>query len=236
MTACSLALTLLLSAEAPQVAKPIPIPGGAGGIGFDDLGFAPSLHRVLVPGGRTGNLLLIDPATREVTAISGFSTESSFGGGHGAGTTSADEGRRVTEPGAEQIEIFSIPAQGTPTLAQVAVVKVAGGPESLVVDPKRDRAYTHLWKLETVAIDLHAKSVAARWKNGCQESRGITLDEDSATMAVVAVAPGGKLSTVATVPTAKSAHCVAADDRGGAWICDPEHGEVLFFKDASPAQ
>jgi hypothetical protein len=33
---------------------------------------------------------------------------------------------------------------------------------------------------ETVAIDLHAHSVAAQWKNGCAGSRGIALDADRA--------------------------------------------------------
>src|SRR5262249_43098107 len=68
-----------------------PLPDGAGGIGFDDMGFAPRLHKMIVPAGRTGNLVLIDPDDRSLTAISGF-TKSSGGGGHGDGTTSADEG------------------------------------------------------------------------------------------------------------------------------------------------
>ena len=190
----------------------------------------------------------------------------------------------VTEPGAEQIEMFSIPKDGTPTPALVGVVHVAGGPESLVVDAARDRAYTHLWKASTVSIDLHAHAVAAQWKNGCAESRGIALDgehallfagcdegkatamdlrrggavvstaatgkgvdviayspqlrhlyvpgEESATMTVLSVSPEGKLKAVTTVPTAKGAHCVAADDQGGAWVCDPQAGRLLLFRDA----
>jgi DNA-binding beta-propeller fold protein YncE len=311
----------------------VPIPGGEGGIGFDDLMFSPRLHRVLVPGGRSGNLDLIDPATGEVTAIPGLSKESKFGGGHGEGATSADEGRGllfasdrskrllvvvdpakraivasvklaagpdyvrfvpptgevwITEPGAEQIEVFSIPKDGTPNPSPVAVVHVGGGPESLVVDTARDRAYTHLWKDSTVAVDLHAHAVAGQWKNGCEGSRGIALDEErallfagcdegkatvmdlrrggavvaraatgkgvdviayspqlhhlyvpgqnSATMTVLAVALDGKLSPVTTVPTAKGAHCVTADDQGGAWICDPHAGQLLLFKDGPAAR
>src|SRR5512133_352968 len=69
------------------------LPGGDGGIGFDDLMFAPALHRVLVPAGRTGKLALVDPKTQKVdVAIDGFTSETKFGGGHGAGTTSADAG------------------------------------------------------------------------------------------------------------------------------------------------
>lgn len=84
------ALTATLSALAP-----ISFPGGESGIGFDDLGFAPSLHRVLVPGGRTGKLMLIDPETRRTEIISGFTQGAEYGGGHGEGITSADEGPGV---------------------------------------------------------------------------------------------------------------------------------------------
>jgi hypothetical protein len=86
------ALVGALRAVAGEGTAPVPIPGGNGGVGFDDLVFAPVLHRLIVPGGRTGNLDLIDPATREITIITGFSTQSRYGGGHGEGTTSADEG------------------------------------------------------------------------------------------------------------------------------------------------
>src|SRR3954466_8590861 len=111
-------LALLLAASPTTVA--VPIPGGNGGVGFDDLGFSPALHRLLVPGGRTGNLdVRYVPALGEVW---------------------------VTEPGAEQIEIFSIPATGTPVPAHAGTVKVAGGPESLVIGA--ERAWTHLWKRE----------------------------------------------------------------------------------------
>jgi hypothetical protein len=51
-------------------------------------------------------------------------------------------------------------------------------------------------------------------------------------MTVIAVSAGGKLSAVATVPTAKGAHCVAADDQGGAWVCDPDGGRLLVYQDA----
>jgi len=69
----------------------IQLPGGEGGIGLDDLQFAPAAHRLLVPAGRTGKLDLVDPRTSAVDSIEGFS-KSAPGKGHGAGTTSADEG------------------------------------------------------------------------------------------------------------------------------------------------
>jgi len=70
----------------------VTLPGGAPGIGFDDLRFAPSLGVVLVPAGRSGFLDLVDPSSGKVTSIPGFSEAKTWGGGHGQGVTSADEG------------------------------------------------------------------------------------------------------------------------------------------------
>jgi DNA-binding beta-propeller fold protein YncE len=170
--------------------SPISFPGGDSGIGFDDLGLAPSLHRVLVPGGRTGKLMLIDPDTRKTEMISGFTQATEYAGGHGEGITSADEGpgaifvtdrsskrlnvvdgqsRKivattvlgagpdyvrfvaetnevwVTEPRAQGIEVFSLPASGTPRPAHSGFIEVPGGPESLVIGHLQKRAYANLW-------------------------------------------------------------------------------------------
>jgi hypothetical protein len=83
----------------------------------------------------------------------------------------------VTEPGKETIEIFRLSAASPPVAAHEAFLSVPGGPESLVVDDKRGRAYTHLWKGKTVAIDVKTRAVTATWDNGCRGSRGIALDE-----------------------------------------------------------
>jgi hypothetical protein len=166
-------------------------------------------------------------------------------------------------------------------------IPVKGGPESLVIDDTRRKAFTHLWRGSSVAIDLASHSVLATWSNGCSGSRGIALDAKrgflfagcaagaltvldvdhdgkqlgsvtsgagvdviaystslahvylpgatSATMAFVAIAPSGQPTLLGTVPTAEGAHCVAADDRRSAWVCDPEHGRLLVFKDPYPA-
>ena len=193
------------------------------GIGFDDLRYSPSLHRVLVPAGRTGTIVLIDPATHRTPAIGGLSVETDFGGGHGEGTTSVDEGegalfaidrtsrqvvlidpaaRRVTaraplaaspdyvryvaatrelwvtEPDSERIEIFRISAKRD-ALTHVAEIVVKGGPESLVIDSQGGRAYTHLWSGTSIAIDLRSRTIAGRWPNGCDGSRGIAYDPRS---------------------------------------------------------
>lgn len=218
---------------APGLARPeeISIPGGDRGIGYDDLQYAPELGRILVPAGRTGRLVLIDPVTRALSSIEGFSAAASFGGGHGEGTTSAaeigggqggfeprivatDRGSRtlklvavknkagetsvlgaitlagvpdyvravpgtrevwVTEPGRKQVEVLRIDEKGV-GLSRVATIAVPDGPESLVIDGDRGRAYSHTWKGQSYAIDLRARRVLSTWRNGCRESRGIALD------------------------------------------------------------
>jgi len=190
----------------------IDLPGGKPGIGFDDLQYSPRLKKVLAPGGRSGKLDLIDPATGAVTSIGGFSTAKSFDGGHDFGITSvADTGSAlavtdrssgelvliendkittraklasgpdyvrwvpatkelwVTEPEAEQIEVFSAAGK---SLAKIAV---KGGPESLVI--AGGTAYTHLWKGATVEIDVAKRAITATYKNGCGGSRGIAVDD-----------------------------------------------------------
>ena len=84
----------------------------------------------------------------------------------------------VTEPDTEQIEIFQLSKATPPIPEHVAVIAVKGGPESLVIDNKRGRAFTHLWQGGTVAIDVKLRTLGNRWKNGCAGSRGIALDEE----------------------------------------------------------
>jgi len=230
---CSLALAipvLVDAAAGARAAHPgtlqavaVPLPAGEGGIGFDDMTFAPQLGKILVPAGRTGNLDLVDPASHQIVPIAGFSAQKGFAQGHGEGTTSADFGRGlifatdrtaqtllvidparrsvvaraelagspdyvrwveptgeiwVTQPDGDRIEIFGLPASGPPVPVHKAFVAVPGGPESLVVDPAVARAYTHLWKGTTLAIDVKTRAVAARWPNGCTGSRGIALDAE----------------------------------------------------------
>jgi DNA-binding beta-propeller fold protein YncE len=319
------------SADAEPPSASVAVPGGAGGIGFDDLGFSSSLNKVLVPAGRTGTLALIDPQTKQVATIGGFASSQSFAGGHGEGITSVDEGKGalfvtdrtskrlsvvdpasksvvasaalasgpdyvryvaetnevwVTQPRAQGIEIFSLPATGTPQPAHAGFISVPGGPESLVIDHKRRRAYANLWKDTTVAIDLAGRKLVARWPNGCKGSRGLALDDDrgflfvgcdegklqvlsldtgkvlgsassgdgvdiiaynpklahaylpgadSATMAVIGVSAAGAPSVLKTVKTAHGAHCAAADDRGGVYVCDPAAGAIIAITDTLPA-
>jgi hypothetical protein len=307
----------------------IPLPDGRAGIGFDDLRFSVALGRVLAPAGRSGNLDLVDPATRAVTSIGGFSTGIFLLGGHDEGPTSVDfgdgflyltdrsaerlhivdpaKGRSigsvslsaspdyvrfvaatreawVTEPDREQIEIFSVAGGATPL--PVGSVHVAGGPESLVIDGTRNRAYTFMWGGGAVAIDVSARAIVEQYPNGCASSRGLALDEargflfagclegkavtldvaqggqqlgtassgsgvdiidysrslhhlnlpgaSSRTMAVIGVDTTGALTVLGTTPTIQDAHCVTADDRGNAYVCDQQNGQLLMYPDPFP--
>ena len=223
------AAIFMISSSQPALAKgakdlqsvPVPVPNGKQGIGFDDLIFASGLDKVLVPGGRTGTLYLIDPSTYGIETIKGFSAQEGYYGGHGQSVTSADEGEGlifiadrdtqrlyavdpktgaglasallagkpdyvrfmkdcrevwVTQPSSEQIEVFKFSA-GKPTLTHLMFIEVPGGPESLIEDQARQRAYTHLWEGKTAVIDVHTHRIIGQWPNGCEGSRGIALDE-----------------------------------------------------------
>jgi 6-phosphogluconolactonase (cycloisomerase 2 family) len=193
----------------------------------------------------------------------------------------------VTQPDAEQIEIFTLAAGGKPTTTKQDRIAIKGGPESLVIDNQRKRAFTHLWDGSTVAIDLQTRKLVATWPNHCKGSRGIALDAargllfvgcdegrataldvahdgklvgsaatgkgvdiiaydaarahlyvpggDSATLTILGVKPSGALAALGSVAVATDSHCVAADDRGHAYVCDPKRGALLVVTDPFPA-
>ena len=216
MSALILVGALLLGAGETMTA--LPLPGGEGGIGFDDLRFSPELGKLLVPAGRSGRLDLVDPKTRAIVEISGFSSSREGARGHSQGTTSADFGdglifasdrseqslvvidpkaRRigariklggapdyvrwvapihevwVSEPGAKRIETFRLTGS---RLVPAGKIDVADGPESLEIDPPRNRAYSNTWHDKTVAIDLASRAISAQWSNGCEGARGLAVD------------------------------------------------------------
>jgi len=218
-----LAALAVLAAAVAAGPGVIPLPGGQHGVGYDDLQLAPVLKRVLVPAGGTGTLFLLDPATRALAAVPGFSA-GTFHGGHDQGTTSAaelpgppvrvvatDRETRtlrvidpvalkiigsvdlaakpdyvrvvgatgevwVTEPPRKQIEVLRVQDLAAGRLVRAALIPVPDGPESLAVDERRGRAYTHAWSNHSFAIDLRARKVVASWPNGCRGARGIALD------------------------------------------------------------
>jgi len=210
---------LLLGAGETMTA--LPLRGGEGGIGFDDLRFSPELGKLLVPAGRSGRLDLLDPKTRAIVEIAGFSSSREGPRGHSQGTTSADFGdglifasdrseqslvvidpatRRinariklggspdyvrwvapvrevwVSEPGSKRIETFLLAEKSPPRLVPAGNIEVADGPESLEIDPPRNRVYSNTWHDKTIAIDLGSRAIAARWSHGCEGARGLAVD------------------------------------------------------------
>jgi DNA-binding beta-propeller fold protein YncE len=113
---------------APKLqAEPFPLPGGEGGIGLDDLAFAPGLHQVVVPAGRTGRIVLIDPKSRKPREIGGFKATPPGNGSHDAGPTSADEGTGylfAVDRTSKRLEVID-PAKGT----IVAGAPLGGSPD-----------------------------------------------------------------------------------------------------------
>jgi DNA-binding beta-propeller fold protein YncE len=83
----------------------------------------------------------------------------------------------VTEPDKDRIEVFRLEGN-PPRPIHDDFIDVKGGPESLVVDVARARAYSNLWKAKTVAINVKNRGRVAEWENGCDGSRGIALDEE----------------------------------------------------------
>jgi DNA-binding beta-propeller fold protein YncE len=189
----------------------------------------------------------------------------------------------VTEPAAARIEIFAVSGSSPPTLTQSGSVAVDNGPESLVIDGARGRAYTHRWQRTTLAIDVKSRMVVGEWPNGCAASRGIEVDEgrgllfaacsegtvtvlDAAhdgrilstiargagfdvmgyaprlghlylagsackCLVVLGVSPAGTLSFLGRFDAAGATHCAVADDRGQAWVCDPDAGRLWRIAD-----
>jgi len=81
----------------------------------------------------------------------------------------------VTEPAAEQIEIFRVHPSRRPVLSRRATIAVPGGPESLAIDDQRDMAYTDMGTDKTVAVDLIQERIIGRWPDTCKQSRGLAL-------------------------------------------------------------
>ena len=119
--------SLLLTAVVLAAPVAVPVPGGEGGIGFDDLVFSAPLRRFIIPGGRTGSVFLFDPETRRLEPVGALSKLPTWKGGHGEGATSADAGRgtlfvadRTTK------HLLAIPADGKGTTAEAPL---ASGPD-----------------------------------------------------------------------------------------------------------
>jgi hypothetical protein len=111
-------LSLILAGVVLAAPVAVPIPGGEGGIGFDDLVFSAHVRRFIVPGGRTGSVFLMDPKTRRLEPLGTLSK---------LPTTSADAGRDtlfVADRTARRLLAIPLGGKGTP-----AEVALASGPD-----------------------------------------------------------------------------------------------------------
>src|SRR4051812_38857231 len=88
MTRGSLLVVLVASCGASADGTSVTLPDAGAGIGFDDLQYSSTLHRVLAPAARSGKLDLVDPSSLAVDSVSGFSAASAYSGGHDEGVTS----------------------------------------------------------------------------------------------------------------------------------------------------
>ena len=68
---------------------PVMLPRGAPGIEFDDIQFGPGLRKVIVPAGRTGSVVLIDPDTSALIEIKGLQGSDKYTPVPGTGTVRA---------------------------------------------------------------------------------------------------------------------------------------------------
>jgi DNA-binding beta-propeller fold protein YncE len=119
---------------------------------------------------RTAKLLdVVDPQARKIVATARLASSPDY-----VRFVSQTDEVWLTEPSAERIEAFTLPKQGTPVPTHSGFIEVPGGPESLIIG--QGRAFTHLWRGTTLAIDLRTRKVLSRWTNGCKGSRGIALD------------------------------------------------------------
>ncbi len=69
----------------------------------------------------------------------------------------------VTEPRAQQIQVFSVNPDHNLVITLNSNIRIKGGPESLVFDSELNRAYTNLWKHKTVVIDIPTRTPVAEW-------------------------------------------------------------------------
>lgn len=117
----------------------------------------------------------------------------------------------VTEPAGEQIEIFALDA-GSTSPRRTSTIHVPNGPESLVVDQVRGRAYTHEWEARTLAFDVRSHAQVGSWSNGCAASRGIDLEPEHGW--VLAACNEG---TLTVLDAANDGHVVDVLSAGGGY-------------------
>jgi DNA-binding beta-propeller fold protein YncE len=84
----------------------------------------------------------------------------------------------VTEKDLQQIEIFSLSTENTPTLQSTGTISIPNGPEGLVIDDSRGLAFTNRPKQSlTDVIQVMTHRVIGQWGNGCSSGKGMAVDK-----------------------------------------------------------
>jgi len=206
----------------------VTLPNAGPGIGFDDLRYSASLHRVLAPGGRSGELALVDPDTLAVTTIPGFSATGSYSGGHDDGPTSVDEGRSllfVTDRTSQKLLVVD-PAAG----AIVASAGVSASPDYVrYVAPTNE-----VWISEPAAAQIEVFSLPDSGPPNPTSSTRIRVDNGPESLVIDASAGRAYVHRwqASTVVIDVQSHAIVAEWQNGCaasrgLAVDQAHG--LFF-------
>ncbi len=144
----------------------------------------------------------------------------------------------ITEPRAQQIQVFSVSRGPKPVVTANSIIPVAGGPESLVFDPDLKRAYTNLWKAKTVVIDTITHKPVGEWNDSCMGPRGLALDAakgflfvgcTEGKVAVLDVNHGGKV--LDTAPSGAGIDIISYNPKSGhLYVPGARSASMTIFK------
>jgi DNA-binding beta-propeller fold protein YncE len=166
-------------------------------------------------GDRSANeIAIVDPRTTRVVARQKLASKPDY-----VRYVNALRELWVTEPDAEQIQIFQVHTDDTPHLEPGDRIPIPGGPESLVIDDRSRVAYTNLWSDRTLAIGLVGHRVVSRWPNTCTASRGLAFAPRMGLLFVgckegkaVSMDPADNGTILSTAATGKGVDIIAYDD------------------------
>ncbi len=221
--------------------KVVALPGGAGGVGFDDLRFSGNLASLLVPGGRTGNLDFIDPSLELVSSVGGFSSAATYTKDTSFGVTSADEGNDVVYATDRTTKTLSVIDGKTR--------KVVGSPVALADVPGYVRyvaATNEVWVTEPASKQIevfslgtsgptHAQSIAVAGAESLEidATRGMAFTNDTSSTLALDVS---KHAVSGTWPNGcKTSRGLAVDRAGGFVLTACEEGLVVVLAETSGA-
>jgi DNA-binding beta-propeller fold protein YncE len=125
------------AADAGALAS-VPLTGLESGYSFDDLRYSRTLHAMMVPGGYSGNVYLVDPDTLAVTTIGGFTKGTMASGTLGASTL--DEGMGYIFVG-DRTQPYTLSVVDPKLKTIVAQVPTAGYPDYVRYVPGRNEIW-----------------------------------------------------------------------------------------------